>query len=69
MAIIKYSIGQITSIKDKNSVQAKESVVPEVTDEAAFVLICKQCGIQHMLLKDDSKRFCCGNLIKTDELS
>jgi len=66
MALIKYSIGPITSVKDKDSVEEREDITPVM--EETVLLLCKKCGLQHMIFKNE-KRACCGAMIKTDELS
>ena len=67
MALIKYSIGPITSVKDKDSVEERENPASAATDKSVMVL-CKKCGLQHMIANSET-RVCCGKSIKTDEMS
>lgn len=67
MALIKYSIGPITSVKDKDSVEKREEPVSTDTEKNVMVL-CKKCGLQHMVSKSES-RVCCGSSVRTDNLS
>lgn len=68
MAILKYSMGgPITSIRDQDSVEKREEVIP-VDEQATLVILCNKCGIQHMISAIE-QRICCGSIIKTDQLS
>jgi hypothetical protein len=60
MSMIKYSIGQITSVEDKEGVEERELATAELTGR---LIICKKCGIQHMISKGDSV-ICCGDEIR-----
>lgn len=60
--MIKYSIGgPITSIKDENSVEEKENT--NALDQVINVIVCKKCGLQHALIKNE-QRICCGQLVE-----
>jgi hypothetical protein len=67
MALIKYSIGPITSVEDKDSVEKREDSISTATEKAILVL-CKKCGIQHMVSTGEA-RVCCGNSVDADKLS
>jgi len=71
MAFIKYSIGQITEIKDQDSVEKREEAVSNsMSDQSSYIIVCKKCGIQHMILQGELARACfCGNVIKLGDLS
>lgn len=66
--ITKYSMGgPITSIEDEDSVeQMEENNV--IAAQENFIIICKKCGIQHMMLKVET-RVCCGIVMEFDKLS
>lgn len=69
MAFIKYSVGQITSVRDKDSIEKKEEN-NSMTDKMSLLIACSKCGLQHMILQGELKRACfCGNLIETNKLS
>lgn len=59
MAIIKYSIGQITSVVDKNETEQKE-IKDEVKDVS--IVVCKKCGLQNMIKLGQTNVKCdCGD--------
>lgn len=67
--IMKYSIGgPITSVEDQESIERKEDVVPATMSESINVVICKKCGLQHMIEKNEI-RLCCDKSIKSSQLS
>lgn len=57
--IIKYSIGQITEVKDKESVEKREEKEMLMGDAMTY---CKKCGLQHLIVKGED-RVCCGEKI------
>ena len=69
MAFIKYSMGgPITSVEDNESVEKREEVGTPLVTTATHMVICKKCGLQHMISENET-RVCCGTSIKTDKLS
>lgn len=69
MAFIKYSVGQITSVRDKDSIEKKEEN-NSMADKMSLLIVCSKCGLQHMILQGELKRTCfCGNIIETNKLS
>lgn len=73
MAFIKYSVGgPITSVRDEESTEKREETPPQssMIDQTSYIIACKQCGIQHMILQGELARACfCGNIIKLGDLS
>jgi len=73
MALMKYSIGgPITGVKDEDSIEKREENMPETSmaEQTSYIIICKQCHIQHMILQGELTRACfCGNIIKLGDLS
>lgn len=73
MALMKYSVGgPITTVRDEESTEKREeSVAPNsMTDQSSYIIVCKQCQIQHMILQGEISRTCfCGNIIKLGDLS
>lgn len=61
MALIKYSIGNITTIEDKDSIEKiEEQELP-----TGKIIVCNKCEIQHMLMSDKSNIKCsCGNIVE-----
>lgn len=73
MALMKYSVGgPITSVRDQESTEKREENAPQdsMADQTSYIIVCKQCQIQHMILQGEVKRTCfCGNIIKLGDLS
>lgn len=73
MALIKYSIGgPITTIKDEESTEKREENLTQnaMAEQPSYIIVCKQCHIQHMILQGEASRACfCGNIIKLADLS
>lgn len=64
--ITKYGIGgKITSVRDMDSAEEREHQEPK--SEYTMVLLCKKCGIQHALIKNEV-RACCGTKIDSSTL-
>jgi hypothetical protein len=58
----KYSVeGPILSIEDKDGTQNIEAPNNDVKEQMNRIVVCKKCGIQHMLIDDEKEKTCmCG---------
>lgn len=64
MSLIKYSIGgPIISIKDADCIENKEETPAVIYDKQMNIVVCKKCGLQHMLLNNKDS-VCCGEKLK-----
>jgi len=60
---IKYSIGKITSVEDKDGVKTIEAgqIEPE-----GKLLTCKKCGLQHLIKPNSLDIICCDVILKAN---
>lgn len=64
MGFIKYSVGKITSLEDKNEVLAVDQK-NSMADAMSDVVVCPKCGLQLATLSEDYSVTCfCGHTIK-----
>ena len=65
MALIKYSIGgKITSVEDSDSIEQREAALEIQNDSGAKLVVCKKCGLQHMISVDNKNICSCGALLQ-----
>lgn len=66
MAFVKYSVGQITTVEDKDGVEKREELNSNANTElTGNLVVCGKCGLQHMIAQG-SKAVCCGNTIRSN---